>query len=437
MAQRGQELQRVEDDERRAKRKSLFERFFGDPDDVFAYETFKVVRIRDKWLGVLYWGIILVCILYIAIKAIAIDGLHREYDPGFGASITHLKGKGWANGDKNAVMDEADLRFPVIEPAGAFVLTRSITIKDQTFGSCVNYDNLQKCPCSNGAVCNGEYCETQGWCPSIGDENAANPPPGAKVIDVSGIEDATLMIHSGIAFPFAGNYLYVARPERGTDLQNITLKELLALAQPPLTVEELSATGAVIDVSLLWTCELTTFWGFLTGATGEVPMGLGGELKYCPYQLVVSRIDGGRGFAQKRAHRKKADGTEKRDATYAIGLRIIIDSSGVGQRVSLVLILIQAGSMCSLLRVAAIITDAVMLSSWSSMSKFYEKCKVQKTRDRSDLKDRLDMVDDERQRFDTTKGRRLAPTSSKHSGHLGLGGGGRGGSGSTVLRGRR
>merc|ERR1719160_1124279 len=96
-----------------------------DWDKVCAYKTFKVVRIKDRYLGILYWSIVTLVILYIIIFALGINGKHQYQEPGIGTAITRFAGKGFADGK---VYDSADLQFPEVEPFGAFIMTKKITV---------------------------------------------------------------------------------------------------------------------------------------------------------------------------------------------------------------------------------------------------------------------------------------------------------------------
>jgi len=402
-----------------------------DWDEAFSYDTYKIVTIRDHRLGLIYWSTILLIIFYIMIYCFGIDRRHQETDPGLGTVMTNFKGKAYKKGDKSVVFDEADLRHPEIEPSGAFIMTKRVVLNQKFGGSCVDYDNLEACPCSGGSVCNGEYCESHGWCPSLGDANARDPPSSAQVTEVEGLEDTILQIHAGIAFPFAGNYFFVASPGPGQpDLTNITLGDLLSHAKPPLKVSDLADTGAIIGVTFLWSCELTTFRN-LMGDLGDVPTGLGEAQESCPYHLEVSRLDGGQGFSQKTS-KKEGGVRDVRDAVYTMGLRIIVESSGVGLRVSLVLIVIQMGSMFSLLKMAQMLTDWLMARCFPDRQQAYYKAKIEDTNDYSDLKDRIPQVNEQREKFKTSIHSRASSSQA-----LGLGAGGRAGSGTAVLQRRR
>merc|ERR1719408_80095 len=104
-------------------------------------------------------------------------------------------------------------------------------------------------------------------------------------------------------------------------------------------------TGALIGVSFFWNCDV-----------------LGDE---CEPAAVIKRLDNGKGFVQKRARHKTVGGAATRDATYMYGLRILVDSSGIGRKVSVVLIIIQVGSGLALLRTASMASDILMLKLYS------------------------------------------------------------------------
>jgi hypothetical protein len=427
----GRELQNVVDEEeleeQRAKNeKNKAKGFLGtDWDKSCAYKTFKVVRIRDFKLGLSYWAIVSVVVLYVVVFAFSIEGKHQLQEPGVGTVLTKVIGKAYA-GDK--VFDPSDLRFPVIEPSGAFLLTRRVAVT-QTRGKCVDWDAPKQCPCDEaaGETCTNGYCEVATWCPSLGDKNAHDPPAEAKVDVVQGIDRIILKIMSGIAFPGIGNRFFVTggSPGASNQFKNISVGDLLSLSDPPLSLDNrLQEYGAFVGVSFFWNCDVS----------GD-----------CEPTVVIKHLDSGQGFVQKRAHYSRKNGVETREALYMNGLRILIDSSGIGRQSSLVLAIIQIGSAIALIRVAAIVADFLMLNGGIDLcggsigySKVrrdsYYKCKVTETKDYSDLQDRINLIDDTKKREAT--GRMQNNTNSGAGVSLGLGAGGRGGLASAVLRGR-
>merc|ERR1719198_2487417 len=222
-------------------------------------------------------------------------------------------------------------------------------MKEQTRGSCVNYDSPKECPCDKDEVCTGEFCEQKGWCPSLGDANVNDDPAGAVVEEIEGLENAILSIGSGIAFPYMGNYFYVngEMPGSTNRLKEISLKDLLALASPPLKIEDIVQRGAVIGISVLWECQISLF--------NPPTQTAGGGEHTCGKEanVVIKRLDSGQGFVQKRAQYKKVGGAEQREAIYMFGIRILVDSAGIGRMVSFDLVFIQLGAMFSLLKTVA------------------------------------------------------------------------------------
>jgi len=421
----GQELSAVVDDVEQlsealteSQKEEKKERKGINWDRILAYKSFKVVRIRDRHLGFTYWGIVLVVMLYVIVLCFSIGGKHQQQEPGVGTVLTEIYGKAYTkNGDAVKIFDKADIRFPVVEPAGAFMLTRKISVV-QKRGKCVDWDLPKQCPCDAGETCVGDYCQVDTWCPSLGDKNVDNPPEGAVVDTIQGLENIVLKITSGIAFPGIGNQFFLTGGSHGAtnQFQNITLKQLLRLADPPQQLDpKLLAHGALIGVSFFWNCDVAA---------------------ECEPSVVIKRLDSGQGFVQKRARYYRQGDEEFREANHLNGLRILVDSSGIGRKYSLVLAIIQIGSAIALVRVAGIVADNFMLFSFSyskTRRDAYYKVKVKETSDYSDLQDRINMIQ-------ATKSREVAKSSSMLKAganvRFGLGAGGRGGSPASILHGR-
>lgn len=388
-----------------------------DWDTVCAYLTFKVVRIRDKNLGMLYWGIVTLVILYIIIIALGVEGKHQYQEPGIGTVITRMHGKGFI--DQKA-FDKADLRFPEIEPFGAFIATKIITMRNQKVDNCIDFDN--PCPCRKGAECVDGFCKDQAWCPSLGDGNVKRPQ-GATVEVIEGLEDFIVEIHSGIAFPGIGNFFYVtgASPLAvGKNIfKNIRLVDLLKMASPPVKLEDVLETGAVIGVSFWWNCDVLE--------------------DGCEPVANVKSLDNGRGFTQKRAHHVMVNGVDTREAILTAGIRIVVDSSGLGRKVSFVLIMIQVGSGLALLRTASMASDFMMIQLYPKVRReAYYKCKVIETDDYSDLQDRINLIREHKHETHALLGKVVSQGGRGGAGagvSLGLGAGARGGMATAILRG--
>jgi len=394
-----------------------FTRNFGDIDKLLAYQSNKMVRIKDRKIGILYWSIVTAVIMYIIIVAINIEKKHTTKDSGIGTVITRFKGKAFSTDGK--VYDPADLRYPVIEPNGAFIMTRRLTLKDQQVGVCLDWDSPTRCPCQDGQVCNNGFCQVKTWCPSLGDYNVDNPPSQVQSEEIRMLENCVLQIQSGIAYPNIGNYFYVTGHSEGATnrFNNITLGALLELGDPPIKMKDLLHRGALIGVSFFWNCDVTSA---------------------CEPQVVIKRLDVGQGFVQKRArHRRKPNGDQTRDALYMFGIRFVVDSAGVGQRFSIQLMVIQVGSALALLRIASAAADNIMLSRlYVDRQEAYYKCKVKETEDYSEAQERINLIKDEQKRSKVSLGALKNKQGAGAKVNLGLGAGGRGGMPAAILRGR-
>ena len=113
-----------------------------DWDIVCAYRTMRMVKIQDRYLGFLYYTIIILVACYVSVFALWISGKHQIESSGVGSVVTKFTGKAFANG---MAYDWVDLRFPETEPAGVFIMTKLVTQKEQKVGKCVDFD--QPCPC--------------------------------------------------------------------------------------------------------------------------------------------------------------------------------------------------------------------------------------------------------------------------------------------------
>lgn len=246
--------------------------------------------------------------------------------------------------------------------------------------------------------------------------------------DNKGLEHTIVEINAGIAFPGIGNHFFVAGkiPEQQipgapkgpklpvaqahNEFKNLTLKDLLLKAQPPVKLEDVVDRGALIGVSFFWTCDVADL--------------------ACQPGVVVKRLDNGKGFSQKRSYHETLGGKSKRDAVFMYGLRILVESSGIGRQFSVVLLVIQIGSCLALLRTASMAADVMMLQLYPRVRReAYYKCKVQETKDYSDLQDRLNLIAEAQESESLLESDKIPKGEM-----LSLGLGGKGGTASNIWR---
>lgn len=404
-----QEMHGFVDDEEEPPQKE--KDMMPDLDQLFAYRTMKMVRIQDRYLGMLYWTIVGFVTFYVSVFALYYNGKHQIESAGVGSVVTKYTGKAFFDGN---AYDWVDLRYPETEPAGIFIATRTVTQKGQKHGKCVDFD--QACPCREGAECVDGYCQDHAWCPSMGEGNVEEVAKATKVERMEGLEHTQLQIQAGISFPRISEQFFVAgkqNPEQKNPVRYITLGDLLA--RGGLKVEDMIDGGAVISVIFQWgtasaPCDVT------------IP-------ELCNPDVTVDRVDGGRGFVTKRSHKYFEGGEWVRDSQMMYGMRILVDSAGIGRKFDFVLAMIQLGSLLALMRTATMVADFIMLNMYpADKTMLYYKCKVKETQDFSDLKDRLNIIQENREEVSTLL-HRGGPSRT-----LGLGPGGRGGMASQILK---
>eukprot|EP00397_Hematodinium_sp_SG-2012_P021015 GEMP01021685.1.p2 GENE.GEMP01021685.1~~GEMP01021685.1.p2 ORF type:complete len:260 (+),score=58.05 GEMP01021685.1:1586-2365(+) len=247
-------------------------------------------------------------------------------------------------------------------------------------------------------------------CPSIGLANTENSSTVSQT-RIRGLGDTTIELMAAINFfPGVDDRMFVAgqSPNGENPLRKLSISRLLQLANPPLVVGDLVETGALIGVSFFWNCDVIQ--------------------PYCTEPIiVVKRLDAGKGFFQRRMRRYRVGGVDKREAMILYGLRIVVESSGLGRKINFVYLVIQLGSCLALLRTASMAADFLMLRCYpKKKAEMYYKCKVIETKDYSDLQDRLNLIQERAPEVENLL------TKDK----FGIGPGGRGGMASVILRGR-
>lgn len=310
------------------------------------YRTPQTLRTNNPYLAIVYWTLVILVLVHIGLVACRIDGLHQEHGAGIGTVIAKLSGKAFLGGRG---YDPADLALGGQDDStGVFIATRIVTQRGQVAGQCLDYGRT--CPCPQGFACVAGFCKGTSWCPSLGDGNVRGAPKGAPpeagadptVERLDGLGKVQLSFEVGVSFPSLGGRLFAAGQSPGAKdpYRNFTLDELLSQASTPIKLDALRDYGGIVGVQFFWDCNVA------------LP---------CEPLVLVQRLDGDIGYHLKRARRYYVDGSEKRDAVYAFGIKVQVSSSGIGRRTSLALIALQVGSGLALLRLATLAADFLLM----------------------------------------------------------------------------
>lgn len=359
-----------------------------DLDDTFAYETQKVVLIRDRRVGMIHRGIqAFITLIVIGIQLIYMEGyMAREINTGFINGIIPFDfGKVYSgysqDGDSLRAWDSADLVAPANEVGGMFVTTKLAITKEQAPGECANpkhkcsgdADCKNKPPLFLGACDGGKGCKEFMWCPP-------EDPDGKKgtvVHQIEGIEKFVCWFKAVIMFPTLNKEKkFDTMDGKGPKLGDnaFTIKEILSKAGT--TYDEIKADGCVIAVKLKWSCPMAS--------------------KKCPHELDVKRLDPkddpvAKGFNFKQAFYYYKGEMLVRDEWTRYGIRMLLSSEGEGRQTDLAQTMLLVSSALALIKIADAAADGLIISVLKHKH-LYAQCKFETTDDFSDLQDRVYLI---------------------------------------------
>lgn len=242
----------------------MLEKILGkDPDEVFSYQTEKVLIIRDFLLAIIGLifsaGVIIYTILYVFLV------LERYNEKGIwtGYMFYKLTGKGFS--DDTGVLqiwDHGDLLYPEQDSRGIMLGFAVKEVNSQEIGYClVPCDTDNDCPnippkCYGHCTSNG-YCDAPTWCPNI-DAN------GTDITQhyIKGVENFYLELWVGIYFPQFSDQEYISYKGNkheeypNTDATLFRIGDILYEAGIE-KIDDIYETGAIIDISFYWKCDAT------------------------------------------------------------------------------------------------------------------------------------------------------------------------------------
>lgn len=341
-----------------------------DQDKVFSYDTRQVVRIKDRYLGctlnVLYFGIM----LYIALGVFWWGEGYLSYDQARGGIATHVKGDTVATGTGPGGVryySAEDITYPGLENGRIFVATRE-TVTKQKRGICDDKDmpceKDSDCTVALGGTCSEHgFCHEAGWCPIEGEEPTYyDLNTGEMQIWIKSFVHFALLDRENQKDPMSAEFTSMttgnqgmkrpfifstitknhSRPERGYNL--FSVNELLAMCKPvPVRFEEIAELGTTIEVVFSFACDV--------------------RYQTCKPEMKVRRLDllfhpERIGFSFDRADYVSDD---ERVRHHMRGVRIFIQTVGRGSMVDLNALVMKFATTTSLLCVAPIIADLLML----------------------------------------------------------------------------
>jgi len=335
-----------------------------DTDDVFAYETVKWVRVLDRRLGLVYYTMLIIIVIYIVLYVCIIKQQYLDFEKSSGWIIVQVLNN--QKSDLGVTWDTYDRITNPGEQGAVFIPTRILITKGQTQeGFCesmvhtctvpadcdIDNELLSKSECVNG------HCMRRQWCPA---ENADAPTTETQYLEFNQVE-----LWFSTYVHYHKFQLDVATTDERKEISypmkranTYPLHDLIRMAN--LDPEEVVENGAVIIANALLECDLDS---------GE-----------CGSKVTTINVDTKAGYNYAYNHIYSEDGVRKRDTLRMYGIRLLAFATGFGSKTSFPMIVLQTSSGIALMMVAQTVSDFVLMSVIAER-KHYTDQKVLQTED--------------------------------------------------------
>ncbi|XP_026980616.1 P2X purinoceptor 7 isoform X2 [Sagmatias obliquidens] len=364
--------------------------------DVFQYETNKVIRIQSMNYGTIKWFFHVLFFSYISF-ALVNDKRYQWKEPVVSSVHAKVKGVGevkkeiMENGLKKVVwnvFDTADYTVP-LQGNSFFVMTNFLKIEGQEQGLCPEYPTRGTL-CSSDRGCKKgwmgpkskgiqtgrciEYkgkqktCEVSAWCPVEAVEKAPEPAL------LGSAENFTVLIKNNIDFP---RHNYTTR----NILPDINVTCTFHKTQNPQcpifrlgdifqetgdNFSDVAIQGGIMGIEIYWDCNLDSWF------------------HHCRPKYSFRRLDDKTakeslypGYNFRYAKYYKENNTEKRTLIKAFGIRFDILVFGTGGKFDIIQLIVYIGSNLSYFGLATVFID-FLINTYSNKccrSRIYPCCK--------------------------------------------------------------
>lgn len=349
-----------------------------DVDRLFSYNTIQQVKILDRWLGVLNNILTLIILCYIVVYVFIYDKGYLEYEQAKGLLLTHIHGDAVAQGTQGDIryFSGSEITYPGLENGNVMVATKVEMVK-QKRGVCLDFDmpcaSVDDCSADVGAECTEEgYCKEPAWC-AAGDSTR----PDTFKVDTAEVQ---IWVKSGIQFLRLKPNKYfsadLSKPIAEGGLEGgqntFTVKDLLDRCDPPVRFEEVSELGAAVEVQFVYDCNVNR--------------------DKCTPHIQARRVDSlfdpeNIGFKFSYPH---YTGPDDRKLITVRGIRLYLRSLGTGEMVSPAAIILKVSTGLTLLGLAQIVTDLLMIRCFKNKSAIYFSRKFDISEDFSEIFEKLE-----------------------------------------------
>jgi len=342
----------------------LWDNNVSDTDDIFAYETVKWVRVLDRRLGLVYYTMLIIIVIYIVLYVCIIEKQYLDFEKSSGWIIVQVLNN--QKSDLGVTWDSYDRITNPGEQGAVFIPTRVLITKAQTqdhfceslVHTCtkpedcdIDNEMLQKSECVNG------HCMRRQWCPA---ENPDAPTTETQYLEFNDVE-----LWFSTYVHYHKFQLDVATTDERKEIlypmkraNTYPLHDLIRMSN--LDPEEVVENGAVLIANALLDCDLDT---------GE-----------CGSKVETVNVDTKSGFNYAYNHVYFEDGVRKRDELRMYGIRLLAFATGFGSKTSFPMFVLQTSSGIALMMVAQSVADFVLMTVIAER-KHYTDQKVLQTED--------------------------------------------------------
>lgn len=341
-----------------------------DPDDMFAYDTVKEVKVLDRRLGLVFYTVLLLILFYIVIFVFMIKKAYQDIEKTNGWILSKVLNPVH---DQNFIpWDAFDAVTNPGEQGAIFLPTRVVITRGQKEdGFCeselypckddddcdIGNPDIQKTECSNN------MCKRRQWCPTAKDLKEDNAESTVHYIDARLYHvwfQVNIHFHKFMVDVSTSEELEpIMYPSEGAN--TFPMHDILRMAN--LDYEHIKDYGAVMSVNKVFECDL--------------------DDKVCTARLECSNIDTTTGFNYVHYHYYEVDGKRIRDTYQYYGIRMVTFATGLGKIASFANTVLQVSSAIALLACAQAAADA-WLSNVVPERKHYLAQKIIETEDMND-----------------------------------------------------
>eukprot|EP01084_Bolivina_argentea_P256742 432376_1 len=347
------------------------------------YRSSREIKVENWKIALLYYGIIILVILYVIIYTIIIDKGYQITDEAIGTVSTKVKGTASTGNfydlHNRTVYDAMDIIYPSTETNALFLTSSFVNTPSQTRNICNGNQDIDECNntgkidphCDEhnhhwksqgvltGICGTNNRCQVQSWCPL---EDDSNP------IILNSIGEFTVFVKNHIRFPNFNIETSNARnypPELGKKAGKLTFgKNLFRIDDivSEATYNEynthmLAKSGAIILVEIDWNCNLDK------GLDACIP-----EFSFERIDNDDDGISDGFNFRTVLYH----NNSNTRQLKKFYGIRLTFISSGQARMFNIVALTITLGAGVAYLGIAKLVTDLGLTYLMRNNPKFRE-----------------------------------------------------------------